>query len=163
MAKVVRKRNSAVHAKLDKALKGLEDIELKVGWFETTRYEDGTPVAYVATIHEFGAPSQGIPARPFMRPTVADRKEGWRDFVENSAEGIFNGTQTAGTMFEMLGLAVSGDIAKTISQVMAPPLKPATIRAKERKMAQGGVGSLDKPLVETGLMITSVTHTVEEK
>lgn len=65
---MVVRREGPGTAKVLAAIKGLDGLEGKTGWFETARYPDGTAVAYVATIHEFGTPR--IPARPFMRPAV---------------------------------------------------------------------------------------------
>ncbi|MDL2105264.1 hypothetical protein QQJ69_19235, partial [Proteus mirabilis] len=42
---------------------------LSVGFFEHSKYPDGTPIAYVASIQELGYPAGGIPPRPFLRPT----------------------------------------------------------------------------------------------
>ena len=135
----------------------------KVGWFESARYEDGTPVAMVAAIHEFGAPGAGIPPRPFMRPTIAAEQDNWRALAKQGAMAILKGTHTTAQVMEGIGLQAAGDIARTISQVMEPPLKPATVAAKRRKRANKGVtGNLSKPLVDSGLMISTVTNTVED-
>ncbi len=163
MVQVVRKSDKAAWARINTAVKSLKATELQVGWFPGARYEDGTPVAFVATVHEFGASKQGIPPRPFMRPTIARERERWGEFVEQEAKKIIAGTQTAPGMFEVLGLNVSGEIARSITEVTQPPLKPATIAAKRRKLAnKGTTGALSKPLVETGLMLASVTHVVIE-
>lgn len=61
--------------KLNFALKNLEGKVAKVGWVKKTSYDTGTPVAYVASINEFGVPGKNIPARPFMRPTIIKKKE----------------------------------------------------------------------------------------
>lgn len=163
MARVVRKSNAGAWARLSAAVKTLKGTELQVGWFETARYPNGVPVAYVATIHEFGSPSRNIPARPFMRPTIAREKENWIEFIEQESRKIMQGRQTAPQMLEMLGLSISGEIARSISEVTQPPLKESTIAAKRRKLAdQTTTGALDKPLVETGLMLESVTYVVIE-
>lgn len=163
MVQVIRKSDKAGWARLRKVSEELEGIELRTGWFETTRYEDGTPTAYVAAIHELGDPGSGIPPRPFMRPTIARKEDAWRAFILQEARKIYAGGGSVEELFEKLGLAVAGEIAKSISLVMAPPLKPATIAAKRRKLAdRATTGALDKPLVETGLMISSVTHTVSK-
>lgn len=161
MAEVIRKTNTEAWARLDKAFKALSGAELKAGWFSTNRYKDGTPVAHVATIHEFGSLSSNIPPRPFMRPTIAREENKWRAFTKQEAKKILKGTQTVEGFLEELGLNVSGEIARSISDVMTPELKPATIRAKLRKLAdQGTVGKVDKPLVETGIMLGSASYTV---
>lgn len=161
MVQVVRKTNAKAWENLSDAIKAFKGAELKVGWFSTNRYETGVPVAYVAIVHEFGSLEAGIPPRPHMRPTVEREEENWRRFIAQEAPKILKGTQTVDGLFETLGLNISGEIAASIAAVTAPPLLEATILAKARKMAKSGlVGALDKPLVETGLMMESVTHTV---
>ena len=44
---------------------------VRVGFFPDSRYDGNTSVAQVARYNEFGA---GVPARPFMRPAVHQRK-----------------------------------------------------------------------------------------
>ncbi len=161
--KVIRKTNARGWAILESALRALKDIELKVGWFSTNRYENGVSVALVALVHEFGSRVLGIPPRPHMRPTIEREEENWRRFIVQESKKVLAGNQTVEGMFEALGLNASGEIAKTISEIFAPPLKPQTIIAKARKMAKSGlVGALDKPLVETGQMMETVTHTIGE-
>jgi hypothetical protein len=61
-------------AKLREIGRCLSAGELQVGFMENADpYPDGTPVALVAAVQEFGSPSNGIPPRPFMRPAVAER------------------------------------------------------------------------------------------
>lgn len=164
MAQVVRKSNKKAWSKINSSVKDLDGLELKSGWFKTAQYEDGTSVAYVATIHEFGAAKQGIPPRPFMRPTIAREEGNWRRFIAQEAKKILAGTQTVEGLFEALGLNVSGEIARSIADVTSPELLEATIKAKARKMADSKtVGNLSKPLVETGIMLDTVSYTVGDK
>lgn len=137
--------------KLAATLDGLDGLEGKVGWFETAHYPGGTPVAYVATIHEFGAPSAGIPARPFMRPAVEQHGQEWVDLLGQGAARAVEGGVSPRDVLELVTLRAAGDVAKAIQAVTAPPLKPLTIARK---------GS-SKPLIDTGQMIQSVTGKVE--
>jgi len=43
-----------VMAKIDGLSKDLKAREARVGWFPGAKYEDGTSVAYIATVQEFG-------------------------------------------------------------------------------------------------------------
>lgn len=131
------------------ALNGLDGIEGKVGWFETAHYPDGTPVAYVAAIHEHGAGP--IPARPFMRPAVAENGANWMDLMAQGAKAAVNGTMSPVAVLEAVTLKAAGDVGKAIRAVTSPPLKPMTIARK----------GFDKPLVDTGQMLQSVTGKVE--
>ena len=136
-------------AKVLATLKGFDGLEGKVGWFETAAYPDGTAVAYVPTIHEFGTAS--IPARPFMRPAVADNGSQWLEQLADGARASLTGGQSPDAVLELVALGAAGNVAEKIAAVASPPLKPATIARK---------GS-SKPLVDTGQMIASVTGKVE--
>lgn len=140
-------------ARLVAALRELDGLQAKTGWFETAKYADGTPVAYVATIHEFGYPEGGIPARPFMRPTVAEQGQAWLDMLAKGSKAILTGGATPAGVLEAVALKAAGDVAKTISGVTSPPLSPLTIARKK---------GATKPLVDTGQMIQSVTGVVEK-
>lgn len=135
------------------ALREIDGVVGKTGYFETARYPDGTPVAYVATIHEFGYAEGGIPARPTMRPTVAAKQGEWRDTMAKGAKAALNGRITARAALEMLTLKAAGDVGKSIQALTTPALSPDTIARK----------GFSKPLVDTGLMFQSVTGVVESK
>lgn len=137
-------------AKVLAAIKGLDGLEGKTGWFETAHYPEGTPVAYVATIQEFGTPR--IPARPFMRPAVADHGGEWIELLADGAKASLNGGPAPEQVLEMVTLAAAGNVAEKIQAVTSPPLSPVTVARK---------GSA-KPLIDTGQMVQSVTGKVEK-
>lgn len=130
-------------------LDALDGLEGKTGWFETAHYPDGTPVAYVATIHEHGAGH--IPARPFMRPAVAQYGRSWMDLMAQGAKAALNGTVSPAAVLEAVTLRAAGDVGKAIQAVTSPALAPMTIARK----------GFDKPLIDTGQMFQSVTGKVE--
>lgn len=143
------KRTGPGVATLHAALKDLDGVLGKTGWFETAHYPDGPPVAYVATIHEFG--TDRIPARPFMRPAVADHGQQWLDQLAQGAKACLNGGPSARDVLEMVALGAAGNVAEKIQAVTSPPLSPVTIKRK----------GFEKPLVDTGQMIQSVTGKAE--
>ena len=177
-----------VGKRLSAAIANLEKKVAKVGWFEGARYEDtpgkkGLPVAQVAITQEMGSPSQRIPARPFMRPTIVNKKNEWAKIAENGSRAILNGKTTIGAVLEGLGQKAAGDIRKTISLVTTPPLAESTIKARlarrgvkngpalARKKLSGAkltkkesksFGLLDKPLIDTKHMFTTLTSKVED-
>lgn len=161
MGEMLRERGPA-YDRLKQMIADAETLSLKVGFPTAAKYEDGTPVAYVATIHEFGSPSNGIPARPFMRPTAAAKANEWRSYFSRGCKAVIAGKFTLEHVLNQIGGAMAGDIGKTISGITSPALKPATIRARQRKYAKqdGRVGNLHKPLVATGLLFNSVMHEV---
>lgn len=175
--------SSPLTAKLQKAVEDLGHVETKVGWFESARYADGTPVAYVATIQEFGAPSQGIPMRPFMRPTVVTKAPDWRVLMEGGAKAILNGTRTPYDVFDILGQVAAGDVRQAIADLVDPPLSQLTIAIRKylrdapsgTTMSGKKVGEIasdlkkqganfdpdgvsTKPLIFSSLMLGTLTH-----
>lgn len=157
MGKMVSKPQ-AVKARLEQAMRDLDTIEARIGWFGSSKYPDGTPVAYVASIQEHGAASQGIPPRPFFAPTVAERTPQWKQLMAQGVKAIGAGNQTAETVMDAMGLQAAGDVRVTISQIQSPPLAAATLAARKR----AGNGSR-KPLVDTRYMIATLTSTVSKK
>lgn len=164
MAKVTRKVEPAAK-RLDLALKALDSVVGKVGWFDTAHYPDGTPVAYVASIHEFGYPEGNIPPRLGMRETAKEREPAWKIVARQCAKAVLAGTMTAKQAMEAIGLKAAGDIRKHISKVTQPPLKVDTVKARLVGKKQGRVVSLTvaKPLVDTGELLGSVSNRVDVK
>lgn len=142
--------------------KELDGLRGKVGIFESTKYPSGTPGAYVAAIHEFGAPSEGIPPRPFMRPTIAEQSPEWTKQFGAGAKAIAEERFSAADVMETVAALAAGDVRKTIASIQDPPLKEATIEARKRRYKnRNKTGNLTKPLVDTAVMVNAVTHVVE--
>lgn len=149
---------------LRQIISGFGDLRLRVGFFESAAYPDGTPVAYVAAIHEFGAPEQGIPPRPFMRPAAESNGAEWSRHMAEGAAAVARGAITPRQVLEAVGQLAAANVSEAIRDVDSPPLLPATVEAKARKYADGGArgpGALTKPLVDTGLLIQSPTYVVD--
>jgi len=142
---------------LQNILEGLADVRAEVGWFPSARYPDGTSVAHVAVVQEFG--HGPIPPRPFMRPTITEKAPKWKITMQSEVKKLANGFNMVQVM-TILAAIVEGDIAKKITSIKSPPLKQSTIdrRFHSRK---GSVST--KPLVDTRLMFDSLTSVVEKK
>jgi hypothetical protein len=158
-------------AKLERLIRELDPMSVKVGFFETAKYESGTPVAYVAVIHENGVPEKNIPPRPFMAPTADRCRTKWRDTMKTMAAGVVSGGVSLRGAMEVLGADAVEDVVVSIQAVTGPPLAPKTVEARLRKMdaeaREDGsnmrvVRYEDKPLQETDLMLESVQYVVEE-
>jgi len=128
------------------ALAGLDNTSSQVGWFETSKYPDGTPTAYVAAINEFG--TSRTPARPFMRPAIATYGPEWLKLMGAAAVQVATGAITGAAAMDMIAARAAGDVGKAIQSVTSPPLAASTVARK----------GFDKPLIDTGLMFQSVTH-----
>lgn len=176
------KRTGPGFATLNAKLKELEGFEGKTGWFETAHEANGTPTAYVASIQEFG--DGKIPPRPFMRPTVAAKRAEWLKLMAAGAKVCLTGNTSARDVMEAVAMQAAGDVGKTITEVMAPPLSLLTLMLRKYKMEHGQdsvtgkivgevaaqlkngppdlTGVSTKPLVETAHMLQSLTGVVEK-
>ena len=147
--------------KLKQLLGGSANVKSRVGWLGSSQYENGFPVAAAAAQNELGNPELGIPPRSFMRTTVSEQRQNWRQLAESGARAMMAGNETMSTVMEKLAFQAEGDIAKKITEITAPPLKASTIKARQRKLANGKeIGSLTKPLIETATMLNTLTHDV---
>ena len=153
MVTVVRERTKT----FDIMLAGIKNKTLKVGWFEKSKYEKGAPVAMIAAQNELGNPDKNIPARPFLRPMIIAKRTEWVKLAEKGAKAILEGKKTGYQVLELLGHQVVFDIQKAITAVVAPPLAPQTIQARlHRKADKKTLGKLDKPLIDTGILFTTL-------
>ena len=155
--KVVRETNGNFNAIIDY----FKNNRLSVGFFETAKYPDGTPVAYVAAINDLGSPANNIPARPFWRNSAKENSKAWNELFAKGINATVNGRITPAVVLERMGLKVAGDIQKSIIDGTYAPLKQSTLDAKQAKKRTAGVSA--KPLIDTSLMLKSVTYAVEVK
>lgn len=153
MAKVASKGSIK---RLADSLDELSKKRSTVGFFDTATYPDGTPVASVAAIQEFGAGK--IPPRSFMRSTVAEQKDAWKTTLAKGARYVLAGELTVEQMLDVLGQSAAGQIKEKIASITAPGLSGATIASRLRRN-----NTSTKPLVDTGYMISSVDSKVEAR
>jgi len=143
---------------LEKSLDKLGRKGVAVGFFDTAHYPDGTPVAYVAAVQEFGSPQNNIPPRSFMRSTAAEQQGNWSSTVAKGAKRVLDGKIDADQMLGQFGMFVAGDIKQKIVEITTPALSDATMRARTSRKADKKPSN--KPLVDTGLMLASVESKV---
>lgn len=126
---------------------------VNVGIPEGPKEEDGTPVAMIAAVHEYGSPDQGILERPFLRVAVQRNRLKYvklnRINLVKMARGQLEVEQALGQLGEM----AKGDVQVEIRNGDFTPLKPATIKRK---------GS-SRPLIDTGQMVQSIAWELGEK
>lgn len=147
--------------------------EVRVGFLENATYPDGTPVAQIAALNNFGAPAAGIPARPFFTNMVADKSGAWGDKFAKVLEAADNSTDKA---LELMGEGMAGQLREAIVAGAGPANSPVTDLLKQRfpmggqsfddvlqarhDVAAGETAPAGKPLVWTGHMLNSVDKEV---
>lgn len=115
------------------------------------QYDDGTTVAEVAAWNEYG--TENAPARPFMRQTLADKKDQIEEFQANAvAQGIRQHRDAAKTM-NQIGVYMKAKVQEEITDGQFEPNAPSTIARK---------GS-SHPLIDTSRMRQSINYTVKSK
>lgn len=171
-AKITKDINSQTFAKL-RLRAAVDKKYTKVGIPGTAKEPEGTPLALIGLVNEFGSPSKGIPERPSLIPAT---RKGKTDFVrlnKRNLQGILREKTTLDKSLSQLGAMAVGKVQKEILNGNFVPLKPATIAARKRRLsagyvnalsaAQGKPVALDKPLVDTGNFIAAFTYQLVEK
>lgn len=136
MAVTVKRVQGPGAKRLNALIKGAGDKDGKVGYFESARYEDGTPVAYVAIIQELGSPANNIPPRSFMRTTTLEKRRSWAELAKRGAQLVLKGEITP--YQAMLGLVTQakGDVQAKIAAIQDPPLSPITLALRKVKLGR---------------------------
>lgn len=109
----------------------------------------------LATIHIFGAPRAGIPARDFMRPPFAREATTIQAKQREIVKGTLKGQDpTRGVL--RLGLWLEGLIKREITDLREPPLAASTILKRWRATGDAN----PNPLIDKGHLRASITHVV---
>ena len=180
MAAGFKELHKILHEYADRAHK-LSQERAKVGILDG-KYEDGTPVAYIGAIQEFGAPERGIPARPYFRPAIAQHKNDWAKSIRSSVKAVVEGKLDAKQVLDAVGAVAEADIKQGIADVQSPPLSPITLMLRGMKhndptlvvtgkvvgeaAARVAAGETnynpsDKPLEDTFTLFDSISHSVD--
>lgn len=138
--------------KLDRALAEIakrlgKSGTVRAGFFENATYEDGTSVALVAAVQNFGGGN--VPPRPFFTNAIANNSGQWAGILQGALNATDNNVEAS---LGMLGEVVVGQIKDSIHQTNAPPLAASTVKAK----------GFNKPLIDTATMLNSVSYEVGE-
>lgn len=166
--------------------KNLNDFKIEAGWFENTKYDNGTSVGFIARVQNNGAhinvtkkqraflhyfgihlkDSTGqiiIPPRPFM-DNAKDRvkKEGLQ-ILQQEILRVFEGKQTMEQATSRLGVWLQGVIQEEIIKINNPKLSGATIEIRNNAYASRSSNKSTKPLNATGIMLNTVQYQVTKK
>lgn len=131
-------------------LKKMTDMEIQVGFQGDQKYEDGTSIAQVAAINEFGA--SDIPERPFMRQSF-ENHEGELQAVCDAAQRLVSSGGSAEQALQQVGVVAKGLVQDEIVNGGFAPNAESTIKKK---------GS-EQPLIDTGTMRQSVNFVVKRR
>lgn len=131
-------------------LKKMTDMEIQVGFQGDQKYEDGTSIAQVAAVNEFGA--SDIPERPFMRQSF-ENHEGELQAACDAAQRLVSSGGSAEQALQQIGVVAKGLVQDEIVNGGFAPNAESTINKK---------GS-EQPLIDTGTMRQSVNFVVKRR
>lgn len=138
---------------LKKRSQTLDHGGVKVGVPGSLSHQDGTSLAMIAAVHEFGNPEKGIPERSFLRGSILTNRKKYADASKKLSFRVLSGDMQAAQAYGLLGQAASDDVKQFIREGDFVPNAPATVARK---------GS-SKPLIDTGQLRQSITFVVDEK
>ena len=125
---------------------------VEVGVFASAKYPDGTLVAAVAAWNEFGTRRGGkihIQERPAIRQAVKNHESKLTTIIKKNVDS--KKMVVDKTLAGKIGMSQVGAIQKSMVDLKQPENRPSTLRTKFPKT---------NPLVNTGMLIRSVTHKV---
>ena len=118
---------------------------VRVGFLESASYPDGTKVAMVAALLNFGIANGK--AWPFFTQMIAEKAPGWG---ETLAQFLRDTDYDVPKALAGLGTEIAGQLQQAIHDTNAPALEPSTIARK----------GFAKPLIDTGTMFKFVSYEV---
>jgi len=151
--------------KLLAAFRRRRRIDVEIGIIGSDAEDDHGELtnAELGTIHEFGSSDGRIPQRSFLRSTVEENRDKYKQMMADAASAFGTGKlRGAGGRFvsggadgltaalNKVGLQAVADVQRKIADGIEPPLAESTIARK---------GS-SKPLIDTGQLRRSITHRV---
>jgi hypothetical protein len=163
------------------AISALADRQVLVGIPASrgVRREGQITNAAIGYIMENGSPARGIPARPFLNPTVKAMRPQIAEQLRNAGSLALSGNQGATEKTLMgLGIMVSQAVKNAIDAGIPPPLARSTLlgrirnrtaikgaKAELKHRDAGGIPGLDlaKPLVATGQLRNAITYVIRSR
>ena len=139
-------------AKLREMARSVENAaSVKIGFMgDATERKSGISTALVAIFNEYGVPAHHQPPRPFFRGMIESNAHKWPEMAcALLQKHAFDAHKT----LDDLGEEIAAELHDAMVDYKGPMLAPSTIARK----------GFDKQLVDTGDMLNSIRHVVEDK
>lgn len=148
------KGGDRINAKLRGIRERLAQKRVLVGVPEGTgSYEDGTKIAVIAAVNEFGSADGRIPERSFLRIPLRQAAKELAAVFRHSVPEAVDGSITVDNLYDRVGLKAVGVVQEAISAGISPANAESTIKAK---------GS-STPLVADGTLRKSITYVIDDE
>ena len=149
------------------ALRKLKQSTVKVGLPEKA----GGRLRFILAVQEHGTPIMRIPARPVLKPALADPdiRQSMAEEMRSAIESAWEGDDAAArAALESAGQAGADGIRDYIDAGVPPPNSPITVeggwmynRAAKKAVYIRGKG-MNKPLFDTGALNNAFSYEVED-
>ena len=149
------------------ALRKLKQSAVKVGLPEKA----GGRLRFILAVQEHGSPLMRIPARPVLKPALADpdTRQAMAEEMRSAIESAWEGDDAAArAALESAGRAGADGIRAYIDAGVPPPNSPITVeggwmynRAAKKAVYIRGKG-MNKPLFDTGALYNAFSYEVED-
>lgn len=142
--------------RMEKVLKELAELRMsvKAGVPAGATTTDGQSIVEYAVYNELG--TSHIPARPFLRQTIAEHQDEWASLLAAQLAGKEITREDAAAGLGLLGEVMVAHIKRTIQQGSFEPDSPKTVEKKRRE----GKREPDHPLIDTGQLLESIISEV---
>lgn len=148
---IIHKKHAGGVAGLIERLRAIGEKQVLIGIPSSEAAREGKiNNAGLAAVHELGAPSRGIPARPFLVPTIKDNSGKYVMLMKQGFKAALSNKEEVAKVYEKIGIVASDDVKDYIVSGSFEPLKQKTIDKK---------GS-SKPLISTGELRNSISYEV---
>jgi hypothetical protein len=118
-------------------------------------YPDGQSVVEVALWNEYG--TRTVPERSFLRSTVDENIPLLNQWREEMIKKVLHEGWTVHKALEAIGFRIQVLIQNKIKSNVPPPNAPSTVDAKNAH------GVAPNTLIDTGLLLRSITYQVHEQ
>lgn len=140
-------------ARLRQALEASKGAYVSIGVHEGAgQYDDGTAVVEVALWNEFG--TSDIPERSFIRSTVAEQTTAINELRAEAFRRMAEDAWSPKKALSMIGTQVAIHIQNKIKSNVPPENAKSTRASKEAR------GVAQRTLIDSGLMLRSITYQV---
>lgn len=146
------------------ALKTLANKDVLVGIPESKDERDDGDIgnAAIGYINENGSPAQNIPPRPHLKPGVKSAEPDFINHLRLAAQKALNGNEAGAiTSLNRAGSNAAEGVRRYIQTAGLDPLSPVTLKIRKTRKKSPRQG--EKPLIDTGEYIRSITYIVRDK
>lgn len=136
--------------------------------------------AALAYIHDQGSPEAHIPQREFMRPGIANARDGIERKLAAAMRAAMRGDVVVAEMsMQQAGLVAQSSIRNKIDEGIPPPLADYTLRKRNARTLKGSKSAqyemsrrkqglapstmYARPLIDTGELRKSITYVIRSR